>query len=167
MIDNFKEAVALFDRLEEGYSYYIEVVTKDGDLFKDYCIDNKEKFIELEPSIKELCNFIKGTARIYINPRNYNDIAIETISKIAFALKIDNPAKASMAYRAAIIHENVGELDVINNLTLASKILDIEYSFPSSNEAIIKDCNFYDLQKKFHLAGIYDVFLYGYVILYG
>ena len=55
MIDNFKEAVALFDRLEEGYSYYIEVVTKDGDLFKDYCIDNKEKFIELEPSIKELC----------------------------------------------------------------------------------------------------------------
>lgn len=98
MVNNFNTLSCLFDKLQEGDFYFVQIIQGSDNsnylysgnaLIKSYIFNSKEQFFNSKDSIINICNLLKATAYFWINPRDYKTCQLSLIRQTSYALQYD------------------------------------------------------------------------------
>lgn len=105
-IDNFFNVASFMSFENENDFYHIQIISRKKDNgvkdfgIKEYCVRSVETFYKIEDEVKQLCEMFNARAYVYVNRRNYKNIALKMIKELSDIVCDENYKKCKQAFKS-------------------------------------------------------------------
>ncbi len=105
-IDNFFNVAGFMSFENENDFYHIQIISRKKDNgvkdfgIKEYSVRSVESLYKIENEIKQMCEMFNARAYIYVNRRNYKNIAMKMIKELSDIVCDENYKKCKQAFKS-------------------------------------------------------------------
>ncbi len=105
-IDNFFNVAGFMSFENENDFYHIQIISRKKDNgvkdfgIKEYSVRSVESFYKIENEVKQLCEMFNARAYVYVNKRNYKNIAMKMIKELSDIVCDENYKKCKQAFKS-------------------------------------------------------------------
>ena len=134
-IDNFFNVAGFMSFENENDFYHIQVISRKKDNgvkdfgIKEYSVRSVESLYKIENEVKQLCEMFNARAYVYVNRRNYKNIALKMIKELSDIVCDENYKKCKQAFKSCC-----GKYSSAGGSKLW--IIDVDITDPTRIEAI-------------------------------
>lgn len=105
-IDNFFNVAGFMSFENENDFYHIQIISRKKDNgvkdfgIKEYSVRSVESLYKIENEVKQLCEMFNARAYVYVNKRNYKNIALKMIKELSDIVCDENYKKCKQAFKS-------------------------------------------------------------------